>query len=224
MTDFDQQIQEAFDAEARSAPGPHDARLVIAKTRRRQGLTLATGVLAVGGFVVASLLGLRAVGAFDRGAPPAGPPATKAPVPALPATATQIASGHGWRLLADQGKGFCFYLVGRHLNDRSCNYVSPPSGSANVDSLGSQGALFYGTVSTRAARMEVRPGDGSLVMAHVFPPPRTLAIKRKLFVAELQGPRGRATVEIWDKRGERLAIGEFRWAEGEGTGFAFSAV
>ena len=227
MTDFEQQIREAFDVEARSAPRPHHAKVVIAKTRRRQGLTNATGALVVGALALASILGLRVVGAFDRG--PIGPPATSIPVPTPPATGTQIASGHGWRLIADkqepsQDPGLCFYLVGPHLNERSCDYVSPPSGSANVDSLGSQGALFYGTVSARAARIEVRLDNGSVVMAHVFTPPTTLAIKRKLFVAELQGPQGRGTVEIRDKRGERLAIGEFRWAKGEGTGFAFSTV
>ena len=228
MTDFERHIREAFDVEARSAPGPQDARAVIAKTRRRQGLTSATAALVVSALALASIIGLRALGTFDRRAP-IRPPVTNIPVPTPPATGTQIASGHGWRLIADEqetsrGPGLCFYLVGQHLNNTACNYASPLSGSAYVDSLGSQGALFYGKVATRAARIEVRLDNGSVVVADAFPPPTTLGIGWKLFVVELRGPRGSGTAEVFDKRGERLAIGEFRWAEGEGTGLSLSPV
>src|SRR5262245_50295745 len=76
-----------------------------------------------------------------------------------------IDSGDGWQLEVAYRDGVCFTLVGPTVGSTPCFVVELPGslGSASVSSLGAEGALFYGTVSTRVAKIELSLDDGSVL-------------------------------------------------------------
>lgn len=76
MTDLEQQIRQMLEEEVRSAPAPHEAIGALRKTRRRQGGTVVTSLLAGTALVAASIVGLRAVRTADRGTPADQPTVT----------------------------------------------------------------------------------------------------------------------------------------------------
>jgi hypothetical protein len=205
-------------------------RPLLHRTRRRQAATIAAGALSIVAVLVVSIVAVRAVRQSD-GMTPADRPnvTTESPVP----RGRLIASGDGWdlRLNDDEVGGatwriLCFTLVGPNLHNVSCSYVNPQYvGLAKVDSLQSEEALFYGTVSIRVARIQVRFEDGSIAEADIFAPPETIEIDDNLFVLELQGPDGDAIATLLDKRGRRLATAEFRLPPPKGEIlFAFDRV
>jgi hypothetical protein len=165
--------------------------------------------------LIALSVAVRAVLQSD-GMTPADRPTvtTEGPVP----MGKLIASGDGWDLLLDDKEVaganwriLCFTLAGPSVHDVSCHYVNPQYvGVASVYSLQSEGALFYGTVSTRVARIQVRFEDGSISEADIFAPPEAIEIADNLFVLELQGPNGGAIATLLDKRRRGLGTAEFR--------------
>ena len=135
-----------------------------------------------------------------------------------------IASGDGWQLDVAYRDGVCFTLVGPTVDNMPCFVVEPPGslGSASVSSLGTEGALFYGTVSTRVTRIELRLDDGSVLeKASILPPPEGIETEDNLFVLELDAPEGSAIATLLDKQGKGLTTAEFAWAEGKRIGFTF---
>jgi hypothetical protein len=134
-----------------------------------------------------------------------------------------IASGDGWQLDVAYRDGICFTLVGPTVGSMPCFVVEPPGslGSASVSSLGTKGALFYGTVSTRVAKIELHLDDGSVLEANILPPPEGIETEDNLFVLDLDAPEGSAIATLLDKQGKGLTTAEFAWAEGRRIGFTF---
>ncbi len=100
MNDLEHDIRAAFDEQASSAPPPHDSDRAVARTRRRQGVTIASGVLGVAAVVVLSLVATRAIRTPD-GATPATPGVetsspTQTPQPEVPAPAQLEHGGVVW--------------------------------------------------------------------------------------------------------------------------------
>jgi hypothetical protein len=134
-----------------------------------------------------------------------------------------IASGDGWQLDVTYRDGVCFTLVEPTVGSIPCFVFEPPGslGSASVSSLGTEGAVFYGTVSTRVAKIELRLDDGLVLEANILPPPEGIETEDNLFVLELDAPEGSAIATLLDKQGKRLTTAEFAWAEGKRIGFTF---
>ena len=195
-------------------------------TRRRWVATIAVGVAVV----AVTALFIRAVLGFDGVTITGAPGETKeTPIP----KGEVIASGDGWELFIDdkqiggpKWRSVCYTLVGPSLYHIACNYVNRQyAGLARVDSLRREGALFYGTVATRVAGIEVRFEDGSRAEPGVFSPPKSIEIEENLFVLALHDPEGSAIATLLDERERRLATAEFSWPHGEGgILFAFDPV
>jgi hypothetical protein len=226
MDSLERDLREMFlrrEADLPTVP-PGLPRPLLHRTRRRQVATIAGSALSIVAVLVVSIVAIRAVRQSEGVTPAARPNVTtEGPVP----RGKLIASGDGWDLrLSDDEVGganwriLCFKLVGPNLHDVSCNYVNPQYiGVATVYSLERERALFYGTVSTHVAKIHVGFEDGSSEEAGAFAPPETIEIEDNLFVLELQGPEGRATVTLLDKRGRVLNTGELRLPPRQGEIF-----
>jgi hypothetical protein len=169
--------------------------------------------LAIGAVLLSACTGRNAVTRTGEPAMTTGTPV---------AFGTLIASGDSWDLFVEEGDGLCFTVVGPSGDNRPCFIWEPPGplGTANVESLGSEGALFYGRVSTRIATIQVRFDDGSVAeAADIIHPPATIEEEINLFVLELDGPEGSAIARLLDERGKELATAKFTWAEGTSIGF-----
>jgi hypothetical protein len=143
--------------------------------------------------------------------------------------ATVVASGDTWTLgFGPQRPGsglLCFWIDMPSGSSRSCpDPVSSGLGSGDVDSLGSEGSLVFGTVATRVAAIEVALEDGSVVQAKPFAPPETVTIDRNLFALQIDQAQGHAVATLLDEGGRRLATAEFRWTEHVGTAIDFEAL
>jgi hypothetical protein len=75
MNDLERDLRDLLEDEARLAPPPHDARVAIRRTRRRQIATVAAATLGVAALLVGGIAGLRWIGDPDRTVP-AGETAT----------------------------------------------------------------------------------------------------------------------------------------------------
>jgi hypothetical protein len=115
-----------------------------------------------------------------------------------------IASGDGWQLVVASRDGVCFTLVGPTVGSMPCFVVESPGslGSASVSSLGTEGALFYGTVSTRVAKIELRLDDGSVLEANILPPPEGIETEDNLFGAGAGCARGERDRDAFEHAGQ----------------------
>ena len=59
MNDLERDLRDLLEDEARLAPPPHDARVAIRRTRRRQIATVAAATLGVAALAVGGIAGLR---------------------------------------------------------------------------------------------------------------------------------------------------------------------
>ena len=145
-----------------------------------------------------------------------------------PLSVPVVASGDTWDLgfgRDPRGGGLCFALDDLRGSYLFCtDLVYPEVGSGVVESLGNEGSLVLGTVSTRVATVEVALEDGSVVATNPFAPPETITIERNLFALEIDQPHGSAVATLLDGRGRRLATAEFRWNEDVGGSVLFEAL
>jgi hypothetical protein len=69
VSDLEGDVRAALDEQASSAPPPHEGGRAVARTRRRQGVTIASGVFGVAAVLALSLVAARAIRTPDGGTP-----------------------------------------------------------------------------------------------------------------------------------------------------------